>query len=137
MILRDRKGTLFTSTLKTNYYGDDKIFTEDDGFQIAIGIGDNRNFTSFADPFGRDVSEFIEIVVTQVSVNALAENITEIFSLEVLDLHKCTEEELGLDESGNSKFYPIIEELQDSLANLKEIFYCFDHSSVQIMNDRD
>ena len=43
MILRDRKGTLFTSTLKTNYYGDDKIFTEDDGFQIAIGIGDNRN----------------------------------------------------------------------------------------------
>ena len=32
MILRDRKGTHFTSTLKTNYYGDDKIFTEDDGF---------------------------------------------------------------------------------------------------------
>ena len=32
IILRDRKGTLFTSTLKTNYYGDEKIFTEDDGF---------------------------------------------------------------------------------------------------------
>ena len=72
-----------------------------------------------------------------MSFNFNAEDSNEIIDSQVLDLHKCTEEELGLDESGNSKFYPIIEELQDSLANLKEIFYCFDHSSVQIMNARN
>ena len=70
-----------------------------------------------------------------MSINLYAENSNEIFVSQVLDLHKCTEEELGLDESGNSKFYPINEEYYNNLANIKELFYCFDHSSVQIMNN--
>ena len=65
-----------------------------------------------------------------MSLNFDAEDRNEVSSWQVLDLHKCTEEELGLDESGNSKFYPIVEESKNTLANMKEIFYCFDNSSV-------
>ena len=50
IILRDRNGTLFTSALKTNYNGEDRIFTEDDGFQMAIAIADGRTFPSYTDP---------------------------------------------------------------------------------------
>ena len=32
-----------------------------------------------------------------------------------LELHRCTEEEVGLDESGNSKFYSIIDEDKNAL----------------------
>ena len=72
-----------------------------------------------------------------MSFNFNAEDSNEIIDSQILDLHKCTEEELGLDESGNSKFYPITEENKNNVVNMKEIFYCFDHSSVQIMNARN
>ena len=47
---------------------------------MAIAIGDGRMFPSYADPYGRDVSEYIEIVVTQFSINFDAEDINEIYS---------------------------------------------------------
>ena len=43
-----------------------------------------------------------------------------------LELHKCTEEELGLDDKGNSKFYPTTEQDKQLLLDMKSIFMCFD-----------
>ena len=38
-------------------------------------------------------------------------------------------------DSGDSKFYPIIDEMKSTVENMKSVFYCFDQSSVKIMND--
>ena len=50
-------------------------------------------------------------------------------------MHKCSEEELGLTDSNDSKFYPIMEEMKLTVERMKSIFYCFDQSQVKIMND--
>ena len=50
------------------------------------------------------MNEFLEIIVN------LAKVTHDTYDNEIFDLHKCSDEELGLDESGNSKFYPIYEE---------------------------
>ena len=43
-----------------------------------------------------------------------------------LALYKCTEDDLGLNGSEKSKFYPINEEEEIILDELKDLFYCFD-----------
>ena len=48
IVLRERNGTLFTTAVKANYNDENRIFTEDDGFQIAIAVGDSRTL-DFAD----------------------------------------------------------------------------------------
>ena len=64
IILRERDGTLITTAVKANYNDENRIFTEEDGFQIAIAVGDSRTFPNFTDPFGREIHEYLEIVVT-------------------------------------------------------------------------
>ena len=62
--MRERNGTLFTSAVKANYNDENRIFTEDDGFQIAIAVADGRTIPNYVDPLGRELHEYLEIVVT-------------------------------------------------------------------------
>ena len=87
-----------------NANDENRIFTEEDGLQFAIGIVDTNNPPTYVDHLGRDMEEFLSIIVSQTKVTS------ETYEEKIFDLHKCSEEELGLDESGNSKFYPIYEE---------------------------
>ena len=56
------------------------------------------------------MSEYLNLVISQQTVdleNTIIDKIGETFDYEALEPHKCTDEELGLDGSGNSKFYSI------------------------------
>ena len=68
-------------------------------------------------------------------MNSKSDDSSQILSTQTLEVHKCSEEELGLTDSGDSKFYPIIDEIKSTVENMKSVFYCFDQSSVKIMND--
>ena len=87
-----------------NANDENRIFTEEDGLQFAIGIADAWNAPTYVDHLGRDMEEFLSIIVSQTKVTP------ETYEEKIFDFHKCSDEELGLDESGNSKFYPIYEE---------------------------
>ena len=50
IILRERNGTLFTTADKANYNDENRIFTEEDGFQIAIAVADGRAIPNYTDP---------------------------------------------------------------------------------------
>ena len=88
-----------------NANDENRIFTEEDGLQFAIAIVDPLNDQTYLDHLGRDMEEFLSISVSQTKVTPETGYEEKIF-----DLHKCSDEELGLDDSGNSKFYPIYEE---------------------------
>ena len=88
-----------------NANDENRIFTEEDGLQFAIAIVDTWNAPTYLDHLGRDMEEFLSLAVTQTKATPETG-----YEEKNFDLHKCSEEELGLDESGNSKFYPIFEE---------------------------
>ena len=46
----------------------------------------------------------------------------------MLNFQECSKEELGLESGGESKFYPVNENLADFLEINDPRFYCFDQS---------
>ena len=46
----------------------------------------------------------------------------------LIDSHKCTEEELGLNGSDNAKFYPLDQDSSKVIRKAKNLLYCFDLS---------
>ena len=53
----------------------------------------------------------------------------------IIDYHPCSEEELGLTEGEDANIYPISEGDVSTVKKYKHLFYCFDHSKIEIMND--
>ena len=53
----------------------------------------------------------------------------------IIDYHPCSEEELGLTEGEDANIYPISEGDVSTVKKYKHLFYCFDQSQVEIMND--
>ena len=49
IVMEQRRGTLFTTALQVNANDENRVFTEDDGLQFAIGIADAENAPSFQD----------------------------------------------------------------------------------------
>ena len=54
-----------------------------------------------------------------------------------IEVHACTEAELGLTEDSNSKFFKFPPDELKSIKKYKEHYYCLDHSEVEIMNEID
>ena len=99
------------------------MFTEKDGFQIAVAVPDFTDELTdeyYQDKYGRELEEWITIGATYEK--CIFDDCEDTY----LELHKCTEEELGLDDKGNSKFYPTTEQDKQFLLDMKSIFMCFD-----------
>ena len=84
------------------------------------------NTEDYSDKAGRELSEYLEVTVSQDSYDELSSG--EQFKSKIIPTHPCTDAELGLDDSGNSMFEPIIEEERNLLVKSKPFFQCFDHS---------
>ena len=54
-----------------------------------------------------------------------------------IEVHACTEAELGLTEDSNSKFFKFPPDELKSIEKYVEHYYCLDHSEVEIMNEID
>ena len=80
---------------------------------MAIALVDNKS-NDYKDADGREQDDYIEINVSQGSYT-VDEQGESTFTDKKFELHRCSEEEVGLDESGNSKFYPIIDEDKNAL----------------------
>ena len=52
-----------------------------------------------------------------------------------IEHHSCSDAELGLDDSGESKFDPLNEETKQELKRMRPYFRCFDHKDVVISNN--
>ena len=124
LILYYRERTLFTtSTEKQKNFN--RVFTEQDGFQIAIAVPDftpEETEEYYQDMKGRKLEEWITIEANFIKCTFDSCDYTD------LELHKCTDEELGLDDKGNSKFYPTSEQDKKVFLTMKSIFMCFDQS---------
>ena len=53
ILMKQRRGTLFTTALQVAANDENRKFTEKDGLQFAIGIADVLNAPSHQDPLGR------------------------------------------------------------------------------------
>ena len=94
-ILFQYKGTSFTSSRIEGHYSQDYNFTEDSGFQIAVGIHNyGHTAIDIVDP-----SKYLSIKAELFSYNDKDGEIEE-----EIELHDCTKEELQGDQS---KFYPL------------------------------
>ena len=124
-ILVEREGTLFTSTILKKENDKSRVFTQEDGFQIAFAVVDDST-KDYSDRAGRLLSEYLEVTVSQSYYDSYSNE--NAYTSTPLKTHPCTEAELGLDNAGNSKFYPIIEEDREDLMKAKPFFMCFDHS---------
>ena len=132
-VLTGRKGTQFTSTKTHKQHDFSDKFTEQDGFQIALAIIDLSNIDDhYLDNEGRPLEEYANI-----EIRASGWNITGEYEGEELKYHPCTDEELGLDSSSNSKFYPIHGEDLDTVEKARASFICFDQSELEIANQFD
>ena len=107
--LQKRGGTIFTSALKAQGNEDYRIFSEKDGFQLAFAILDTQEPKYIDSSEEINIDEYLTINVTQKHVDYEARPDEQLKSTE-LALHRCSDQELGLDDSGNSKFYPVNKE---------------------------
>ena len=64
---------------------------------------------NFQDSQGRNLEDYLNVTVTLVELSEEDEENGNPEDIKI-ETHKCTDEELGLDGSGKSKFYPIIED---------------------------
>ena len=60
-MLNNRDGTLFTSAIKYRYNDDSRIFTEKDGFQMALAVIDQRTFPTYHDELNRELEDYTEL----------------------------------------------------------------------------
>ena len=61
IVLHDRQGTLFTTTIEKDE-NIDRIFTAEDGLQFAIGIID-FDTDDFEDNLGRELEDYLTLSV--------------------------------------------------------------------------
>ena len=87
---------------------------------MAIAIADLYNHES-------GFEEYIDITVTQHDYQAGSHLETE-----VLETHPCSDAEIGLDNTKESKFYSINEQDLELAQLHKSNFLCFDNSKVEI-----
>ena len=124
---------MYTSIIKHNYNDFSDKFTEEDGFQLAFAVIDFGT-GNYSDVGGRQLDEYLKVKVTQVNVDASSGEPN--FEAINIEHHACSEAELGLDDSGDSKFGPILETDLQQLKMAQPHMRCFDHSQVVIANDR-
>ena len=68
IVLHQREGTLFTSTVLKNYNKENnRVFTPDDGFRVAFGVVDLGSIPSMEDVKGRALHEYLEISARIIS----------------------------------------------------------------------
>ena len=75
-----------------DYYDDSHNFGFDDGFRFAFAVVDSST-ADFSDPLARDLSEYLEISAQQYSYLDNEDGVSE-WSVEPIDVHICSEEEL-------------------------------------------
>ena len=126
-ILAQRQGTLFTATTLKKFNDKSNAFTEEDGFQVAFAVID-QNTADYTDKAGRELSEYLEVTVSLGEYDE--SNSENKYSITTIQTHPCTEAELGLDDSGTSKFESIIEEDRELIVKTKPLFQCFDQADV-------
>ena len=119
-----RAGTLFTSTIMKNYNDYSRKFTEDDGFQLAFAVIDYQT-DDLTDVAGRQLEEYLRVKLSWSNINFTEDE----FEFIEIEHHPCSDSELGLDDSGDSKFSPMIDEgTLKELTDAKHLWRCFDHS---------
>ena len=131
IVLNGRDGTLFTSTLQVKANDYERKFTQDEGFQVAFAVID-ADTDDFSDVLGRKLEDYLQVKLVQEHYNDDPKKQREKI---VITPHPCTDAELGLDDSGTSKFYSIPDEDRETLLALKPYFQCFDHKDVVLSND--
>ena len=99
-----REGTLFSTTVLKNANAD-RVFTAEDGFNIAIAVIETSS-SDLIGAQGRNIEEYLEIVAEQYTWDH-KEEILEFISLEP---HPCTKEELGFSGSEDSKKFNLSSE---------------------------
>ena len=126
IVLKDRKGTVFTTTIEKES-NDGRIFTAEDGLQFAIGVVDyDTDADDYGDVLGRDFEDYIALSVWMIYY---AEDDTEVPDWFEIETHRCTDEELGLDTSSDSsptKFYPHTASSLSAVKGRSHVFHCFD-----------
>ena len=101
-------------------------FTEDDGFQVAFAVIDNQS-KDYSDVAGRQLEEYLKVKVSKQTFNYGTSD-GELVEIIEIEHHACSDSELGLDDSGETKFNKIVEESLQELKNTKHLMRCFDHS---------
>ena len=87
---------------------------------MAFAIADYGNHES-------GFEEYIDITVTQYDYRGGSN-----YEFEVLETHPCSDAEIGLDNTKESKFYPLSEQDLELAQLHKSNFLCFDNSKVEI-----
>ena len=76
--LQQRNGTYFQTSTKNSYNTFEDKFTEDDGFQIAIGILDLSTY-DYYDHLNRTLEEQVEIRVSYIDYDEETRTLSEIY----------------------------------------------------------
>ena len=84
--MHHREGTQFTSTTINNA-DERRIFTAEDGFNLAIAIFD-ESMPDFKDPLGRELNEYLIVEATRIYYDFSVSPPT--FGEIPLELHPCT-----------------------------------------------
>ena len=90
---------------------------------MAIAIVDFRNYPGTVNYIEQDLSEYLEIEVSQRFFDRESE---KFLISKNLALYKCSEDDLGLNGNEKSKFYPINQDDESRFSDMRDLFYCFD-----------
>ena len=108
-------GWSMVSTVKDHKYGPDEVFSQKQGFDIALTLW-------------YEVPPTIGEVI--VEINSWTPEETNFYPIET---HKCTSEELGLtDELEKARFFPVNANYENDLKLFREQMICFDVDEMYI-----
>jgi len=126
IVMARRMGTSYTASSIPDFKEESFKVTHADGLALAVAVIDYRTDDG-SDPNGRPLSDFFEVEVVTAY-----ENGPDTYEETQSPTHPCTEEELGLKNPSDSKFYKASDSALKELQGFWTQFLCLDLDNIYL-----